>query len=136
MNAQEKDFAYKVRHALNDRLDQLPEHVVERLSSARKVAIASKRKDSPLRVLVRQNAFAGHIGNFFSDPSTYWLSRMSAALALAVLLLGGGEVVRMQEQHRLQEMASMDAAVLADELPPKAYLDPGFKSYLQGEETQ
>jgi hypothetical protein len=130
MNAQELDFAYKVRHALNEKIDQLPEKVVEGLSSARQIALSRKKKDSPLRAFVRQNAFAGHVGNFFSNPNTHWLSRFSAAVAVAVLVTGLMSIYQAQEQQHLQETASMDAAVLSDELPPNAYLDPGFKNYL------
>ena len=130
MNAQDIDFAYKVRHALNERLDQLPESVVERLASSRNLALARKKEDSGLRVLVRQNAFAGHIGNFFTNPATYWLSRLSVVIVLAILITGLMGIYHAEEQHQLQEMATMDAAVLSDELPPNAYLDPGFKNYL------
>ncbi|RJX32015.1 MAG: DUF3619 family protein [Oxalobacter sp.] len=130
MNDREIDFAYKVRHALNERLDQLPEKVVERLASAREMAISRKKEEAPLRVFARQNVFAGYIGNFFTNPATYWLSRFSAAIVMAVLITGVMGVYHAEEQRQLQETARMDAAVLSDELPPDAYLDPGFKNYL------
>ena len=130
MNAQETDFAYKVRHALNEKLDHLPADVVDRLASSRKMALSRKKADSPLRALVRQNAFAGHVGNFFTNPATYWLSRLSTVIALAILITGLMGIYHAEEQHQLQETATMDAAVLSDELPPNAYLDPGFKNYL------
>lgn len=130
MNAREIDFAYKVRHALNERLDQLPESVVERLASSRKMALSRKKAVSPLRAFVLQNAFAGHVGNFFTNPATYWLSRFGAVIVLAILITGLMGIYHAEEQHQLQEMATMDAAVLSDELPPNAYLDPGFKNYL------
>jgi hypothetical protein len=131
MNAQELDFAYKVRHALNESIDQLPKNVVENLESSRKHAISRKRKDSPLRVFVRQHLLAGNVGNFFSDPAYYWLSRVGTAITLAVLVTGLMGIYHVEEQHRIQETAEQDIAVLSDELPPSAYLDHGFKNYLQ-----
>lgn len=130
MNANELDFAYKVRHALNEKIDHLPQNVVENLANAREKALSRKRSDSPLRAFVRQGTFAGHIGTFFSDPATYWLSRAGAAIALAVLVTGLMGIYHDEQQHHIQEAAEMDAAVLSDELPPNAYLDPGFRNYL------
>jgi hypothetical protein len=131
MNAQELDFAYKVRHALNEKIDHLPEDVVEGLASSRKMALSRKKKDSPLRAFVRQNVFAGHIGNFFSDPAYFWLGRVGGAITLAVLVTGLMGIYNSEEQHHIKETADMDIAVLSDELPPSAYLDHGFKNYLQ-----
>ena len=57
-NAQELNFGYKVRHALNEQLDALPPSKTERLASARKAALSRKKSDSPLRIFVRQKALA------------------------------------------------------------------------------
>jgi len=131
MNAQELDFAYKVRHALNEKIDQLPENVIESLASSRKIAISRKKSGPPLHAFVRQNAFAGYLGNFFGDPSLYWLSRLGAAVTVAVLISGLMGIYQAEEQHHIKETADMDIAVLSDDLPPSAYLDHGFKNYLQ-----
>ena len=130
MNAQELDFAYKVRHALNEQIDHLPDSVVKSLAASRAKALARKRSDAPLRALVQQNALAGAVGGFFSNPAYYWFSRLAAVSALAVLVTGLMGIYHVEEQQHIKEFAEMDAAVLADELPPKAYLDPGFKHFL------
>ncbi len=130
MNSQELDFAYKVRHALNEKIDLLPENVVEKLASSRNFALSRKKAHSPLRVFVRQHALAGYVGDFFSHPSTYWLSRMATLATLAVLVTGLMGIYQAEEQHQINETANMDVAVLSDELPPNAYLDPGFKNFL------
>lgn len=130
MNAQELDFAYKVRHALNEKIDLLPENVTEKLASSRKIALSRKKAHSPLRAFVRQNALAGYVGDFFSHPSTYWLSRLATLATLAILVTGLMGIYQSEEQHQIKETAIMDVAVLSDELPPNAYLDPGFKNFL------
>ena len=59
MNVNEQDFAYKVRHALNERLDDLPETISERLANARSMAVKRKKKSKPLYVNLFQQMFAG-----------------------------------------------------------------------------
>lgn len=131
MNAQELDFAYKVRHALNEKLDDLPQNITENLASSRKTAISRKKKDSPLRVFVRQNAFAGHVGTFFSDPAYYWMSRVGTLIVAAALVGGLMGMFHAEKQRNLREAAEIDIAVVSDELPPSAYLDNGFRAYLE-----
>lgn len=131
MNAQELDFAYKVRHALNEKLDDLPVNITENLASSRKIALSRQKKSSPLRVFVRQNAFAGHVGTFFSDPAYYWMSRVGT-LAIAAALIGGlMGIYHAEKQRNMRDAAEIEIAVLSDELPPSAYLDNGFKAYLE-----
>ncbi|AMP01023.1 hypothetical protein CAter282_3210 [Collimonas arenae] len=135
MNSKEINYAFKVRHALNENLDNLPAPTVDRLAAARKAALARKKKDAPTRVLARQGVLAGHAGNFFSDPLS-WLMRVGVAapiLAGMVLLSG---LYQYEQQHRIAAAADIDAAVLSDELPPSAYLDRGFSAYLAQQQDQ
>lgn len=129
MNAKETNFAYKVRHALNENLDILPASTVERLASARKFALSRKKKYSPLRARSPQAALAGRFGNFIDEPFS-WVGRLSVAapLLLGVVLFVG--LYQYEQQQRISEIAEFDAAVLSDELPLSAYLDHGFNTYL------
>ena len=131
MNAKELNFAYKVRHALNERLDDIPAKNSERLASSRNLALSRKKKDAPLRVRAASHAIAGHTGGsaFFDEPLS-WLRRLGIAaplLAGVVMFVG---LYQFEQQQRISETAEMDAAVLADELPLSAYLDHGFNAYL------
>jgi hypothetical protein len=36
-----------------------------------------------------------------------------------------------QNEHRTNEIASLDAELLTDDLPPNAYTDPGFLIFLK-----
>lgn len=130
MNAEELNFAYKVRHALNERLDSLPGDVADRLAHARQAAVKRKRKDSPLKVMVRQNAFAGNVGAFFQDQFD-WFRRVGITLPALVLVCGLMGLYHYEEQRQIRETADIDVAVLSDELPPSAYADAGFKAYLE-----
>lgn len=127
MNPKELNFAYKVRHALNESLDVLPASTVERLASARKSALS--RKKSGTRVISAQRVFAGQIGNFFNDPLS-WMTRIGVAAPILLGLVLFVGLFQYEQQERISEMAEMDAAVLSDELPLSAYLDHGFNAYL------
>lgn len=128
MNSRQLNFAYKVRHALNENLDNMPEATVDRLAAARKAALARKKKDSPLRVFVTHPVLATGT-SFFRQP-VEWLSRMSLAIPLVVLVAGLVGIYQFEKEQRISEIAELDAAVLTDELPLSAYLDHGFNAFL------
>lgn len=134
MNAKELNFAYKVRHALNENLDNLPSNTTTKLAQARAKALAAKKNDAPVHVRVSQAAIAGQIGDFFSEPLS-WFRRLSLAVPAIVLAAGLFGIYHLEQQQRISDTAELDALVLADELPLSAYLDHGFNAYLasQGE---
>ncbi|MBI1889116.1 MAG: DUF3619 family protein [Burkholderiales bacterium] len=134
MNAKELNFAYKIRHVLNDQLDALPVSTTERLASARKIALSRKKSETPIHVRVTRRVFAGDAGNFFNEPLS-WLGRVGVATPLLIGALIFVGLYQFEQQQRIAETAEIDAAVLADDLPLSAYLDKGFNAYLakQGE---
>ena len=125
MNADDTNFAYKVRHALNARLDDMPASTADRLANARKMALSRKKTDAPRKLA--QLSFAGNIGAFFSFSS---LGRAGVAIPLLALVAGLAGVYQYEHDRRIEELAELDAAVLSDELPLTAYLDHGFNAYL------
>lgn len=129
MNTQELNFAYKVRHALNENADNLPAPITEKLASARKIAVSRKKKELSLAVLVPHRVLAGETGRFFNTPFS-WLGRMGLAIPLLVLAFGLIAIYEFEQERRISDTAEIDAAVLADELPLSAYLDHGFSAYL------
>ena len=139
MNTDDINFAYKVRHALNEHLDTLPATTTDRLAQARQLALARKKPQAEA-LAVRHSRLAGvlagaggnagnhgsgHFGNGFG-----WLGRLGVALPMLLLVGGLVGVYHLEEQQRIADLAEVDAAVLADELPPTAYLDHGFNAYL------
>ena len=126
MNADDLNFAYKVRHALNEQLDHLPASTVDRLASARKIAV-SRKKSQPVAMRLLQRAFAGG-GNSATEVSL--LNKMGVAIPLLALVVGLAGIYQVEEEQRIAEIAELDAAVLSDELPLTAYMDEGFNAYL------
>lgn len=133
MNTEELNFAYKVRHALNERLDDLPASTTERLALARQQALARKKPDGAARrsAPVLQTSAAGAQGGNWSFG---WFNRMGVALPLLVLVAGLIGIYQFEQQERIADLADLDAAVLSDELPLSAYLDHGFNAYLNQSE--
>ena len=131
MNTDDLNFAYKVRHALNANLDNLPPSTTDRLAAARKLAV-SRKKANPNPLRAAQRAIAGNASSLFSFE---WLGRMGVAVPLMVMVAGLAGIFQFQEEQRIAEVAELDAGVLSDELPLTAYLDQGFNAYVD-ERTQ
>jgi hypothetical protein len=125
MNTDDINFAYKVRHALNARLDEIPASTADRLANARKLAVSRKKAHAPAKLA--QRSLAGNVGAFFSFSS---LGRAGVAIPLLALVAGLAGVYQYEQERRIEEIAELDAAVLSDELPLTAYLDHGFNAYL------
>lgn len=133
MNTDDLNFAYKVRHALNERLDDLPSSTTDRLTSARQLALSRKKAHVPAvlaQVATAANGptLTGKLANLFGRPGL--IARMSLAIPVLVLGIGMVGIYQAQEEEHVAELAELDAAVLADELPLSAYLDHGFNAYL------
>ena len=130
MNTEDTNFAYSVRRALNEKLDDLPASTTDR-----QAALARKKADAPARVRATQTApaIAGGGSGFFANPFA-WFNRVSVALPLLLVMGGMVGVYQYEQQQSIVELAEMDAAVLSDELPLSAYLDQGFGAYLETRE--
>jgi hypothetical protein len=123
------EFAYKIRRALNESADRLPEPTLNRLAQARKAALARK-KTTPSAVLAFKGVLAGSSGFNFNGPDS-WMGKFGLALPLLVLVFGLVGIYEYEQQAQINDLADIDVAVLADELPPDAYVDSGFTAYLK-----
>lgn len=130
MTPKELNFAYKVRHALNESAENLPASTTERLASARKIALSRKKPESRLRAFVPRLAVAGHVSGRFFDTPANWLGRMGLAVPMVVVAIGLASLYQHEQQRKITDLADIDAAVLSDDLPLTAYLDHGFNGYL------
>lgn len=129
MNTKQVNFAYRLRRALNENLDSLPASTTDRLAQARQVALTRKKADAPQRVAARRPVLAGNAGGLFGAQFS-WLGRIGVALPMAVVAAGIFALYQAESQKRIEDVAEIDALVLADELPLNAYLDNGFNAYL------
>lgn len=134
MNAKQTNFAYRVRHALNENLDQLPAATTSRLAAARQLALSRKKPDGARRAFAPRAVTADGGAGYFSGPLS-WLGRMSLALPAVIVFVSLVGMYQAEKRQHIVELAEIDALVLSDELPLHAYLDNGFNAYLaqQGE---
>jgi hypothetical protein len=128
MNAKDLNFAYRVKHALDQNLDNLPSSAADRLASARKIALSRKKPDA-LRVRINQLAFAGQFGDYLQERIS-WLGRVGVITPLLIGALVFVGLYEFEQEQRIAELAELDVAVLADDLPVSAYVDQGFNAYL------
>lgn len=108
--------------------------VDERLRFAREQALerarAARRQPAPASVRVGAGGAAALAVGPSDDGNPWWL-RLSSLLPLAVLLAGLLLIDDHYTRAQIEAAAEVDAALLADDLPPEAYSDPGFVEYLR-----
>ena len=128
-------FALKIAARLTDASEGVGHDIAERLRFARSQALA-KRKPSapPAAPLVLGGGAAATLGAV--DEGWSWWSRIGAVLPLLALVLGLVLINSVQSDRVVREVASVDAALLIDDLPPAAYADPGFSQFLKINQTQ
>ena len=127
--AKDIEFAYKVRRALNESAENIPEATLTRLSNARKIALSHKKQESKIAVFASNGILAGNAGFSFQGPNS-WFGKLGVVLPMLVLIVGLFGIYEYEQNQRINDLAEIDAAVLVDELPPDAYLDTGFTAYL------
>ena len=123
----EARLAARVAASLTGSAQDLSADVCERLRFARHQALDEARR-------LRSQAIVGAA----ADGGTVWLGRLhawwpwlGAAAPAAALVAGLALVNHWNERERVQAAAEIDAALLADQLPPAAYADPGFAAFLK-----
>jgi hypothetical protein len=131
MNTDDINLAYKIRHALNENLDALPASTTDRLAAARALALSRKKADAPAGKRKARRFF--DVDFHFAGTG---LGRLAVAIPVLALVVGLGGLYQYEQQQRIAELAELDAAVLADELPLTAYLDHGFNAYLESQQRQ
>jgi len=116
--ANELRVAYQIKRHLNGSLGEIGADQLERLRAGREQALTKQKKGSVLAV-----AGGGSLGFDFG-----WAGQV---VPLLVLLIGLLTMNYWQQNRYTEEVADIDAQMLADELPPSAYLDRGFDSWLK-----
>ncbi len=123
----ESRLGHLVAGHLTARSEQLPEGVSERLKGIRHMVLDQQPQRATLAV--RAPARAGAGGG--AGGETNWRMRVGLLLAVPTLLLGLYILQHFQQERFERRIADIDTALLLDELPPQAYVDPGFRTYLR-----
>ena len=130
-SAIEVRLAARLAGALTVRAQSLPQDVSERLRFAREQALARAREQqrtaatSPAVVGVSAGG-VGALGGFAP-----WWQRAASLLPLLVLVAGLVAIDQWSTYEQVLAAAEIDSQLLADDLPPDAYSDPGFAEFLR-----
>jgi hypothetical protein len=127
----EARLAARVAAALNRGLDDLPEDVDNRLRFAREQALARRAQTVRADAHVVASAAGGAAAALGGGPGTRWGLRLGMLLPVAALVAGVLLVQAQGERQAAAVAAQIDSALLADQLPPEAYADPGFAAFLK-----
>ena len=119
-----------IAERLSEGAETLPHEISERLKVARAQAIA-KRRTVNLQVANEISVSGGEMAiNMGGREEGLW-NRIASFIPLLALIAGLISIAVMQDEMRAREVAEVDAELLTDELPPSAYVDPGFAQYLR-----
>lgn len=117
----EAEFGYKTRQLLNQGIERLDQDLAVRLHQARQAALVNQRK--PVGLL----RLAGVGPRLDID-----LGRQArSVVAITALVVGAAGTYYWNAFSQAREFEEIDSALLADELPPSAYLDKGFQAWLE-----
>jgi hypothetical protein len=129
LEALQARFALRVAARLTERADELGPDLNERLRFARETALArarAARADAAMPVV----GF-GRGGAILGRARAGWAVRFASVLPLVALAAGLFLIQRVQDRAQITSAAEVDAALLADDLPPSAYSDAGFAEFLK-----
>ncbi|MDR2614710.1 MAG: DUF3619 family protein [Candidatus Accumulibacter sp.] len=122
----EPHFAYKVRQHLNLGLRELRPETLERLSAARQAALARQKRAIASPAL----ATGGRSSFRLCYPC------LSQTLAAVAFLLCAFYSTFWVADQCVQELCSIDSAILSDELPLGAFTDKGFAAWLDSKSAE
>lgn len=132
LEALEARFGARLAASLNERTSKVPHDVSERLRVGREQAVARARQVRVARAAAAP-AVAGVTAQgaaMLGTPGRFWLG-LASWMPLAVLIAGLVLIQQWTDREQVLAAAEIDAVLLADDLPPNAWTDPGFREYLK-----
>ncbi|MEY2633156.1 MAG: hypothetical protein RIR00_1810 [Pseudomonadota bacterium] len=116
----EEQMARRLSRRLNQGLPDLDDRTTRKLAHARKLALARQRPASTSRLVTT----LGGLQDYLFSP------RRRLLLSGIALLIGMAISFYWHAQSVIDDMEDVDSALLSDDIPPEAFLDKGFKAWL------
>ena len=127
-------FARRVVAHLNEGAAKVQPDVAERLRFAREQALARARAQRSVAAMTVEPVGGGvsalRWGGNGRNSSPLWV-KIGSVMPLIVLVCGLLLIRHWHAQAEIDAAAEIDTALLADDLPPSAYSDPGFSEFLK-----
>jgi Protein of unknown function (DUF3619) len=132
-HAMETRFARRISARLSENLARDSHDIDTRLRFARERALARALELHPqMAVSVGGMVRAGQAAALRGPGrGSRWWSGLAAVVPLLVLLGGLALIQWQQTQAQIEVAVDIDEQLLADDLPPAAYTDPGFLEFLK-----
>jgi hypothetical protein len=134
LDAVEARFALRVTARLTEQAADLPQDVSERLRFAREQALTRARASRTAQVADPVVAVGSgptlSLGRGEEGGAGWWV-QLASILPLIALVAGLVLIQRWHNNNQISAAAEIDASLLADDLPPSAYSDPGFVEFLK-----
>ena len=130
-------FGLRVAARLSAATEDIDHDIQQRLKAARARALESRKKPvaaTQHTILPIRNVFVrgqGMAPKSTTDDTLGFWGRLASAALVVVLAAGLVTINIWQEDGRTTEIADLDADLLTDDLPPRAYADPGFLQFLK-----
>jgi hypothetical protein len=128
----ESRLAASLASGLSASLASMPHDVTERLRFARAQALSRAlevRRAAPASGATLAGVSAS--GAALLGGFVPWWQRAASALPLAMLVVGLLSIDHWAVREQVVAAADFDAQLLADDLPPAAYSDPGFAEFIR-----
>jgi hypothetical protein len=134
-SAVESRLGLSLAAALTVQAQAVTPDIAERLRVAREQAVLGARR---ARLTRTQGATHSTIvgmargGVVWLGAFSPWAQRTAALLPLVLLVGGLFMIDQWRTREQLTAAAEIDVQLLADNLPPAAFSDPGFGAYMRG----
>jgi hypothetical protein len=127
----QSQFAVRVTARLSEGTELLAPEITERLRFARETALqrlrAVRAASAATPTIVATNGAALILGGWAGG----WGMKLASLLPLVALVGGLVLIQHTQTQSQISVAAEIDADLLTDDLPPRAYSDAGFLEFLK-----
>ena len=120
---QEQHTAKEIVHLLDQSATAIPARTSERLADGRQRAVAAHARGVEAVAAVGTAGYLRLMGSYFQHHRALTLSCLVLGAALASFFI--------TEQINGKRLEQGDAFLLGSELPPEAFLDKGFDTWLE-----
>ena len=125
--ALETRYGLRLAARLSEQADAMPHDLAERLRFARELALERARQARVATTVVSGGRGTLALGGGGSG----WWWRLASLAPVLALVAGLMLIQEQSEAEQIRLAADIDAALLADDLPPTAYADAGFAEFLR-----
>ena len=124
----EERYAYRIRQILNHGLNDISPAASRRLVATRHLALSRQKQTAPELVLANSGSIS-----FSTHPQSLYLKQI---MAITALLLGVWISFYWHSTQYVTAIEEVDSALLADDLPPEAFMDRDFFEWLKDNSSE